>query len=126
MVIWKLEVAVVQGSRRSGAIQILDSMNAFFYFFMLDYSEYKSLYRTRMRLHLSQDLPSLHSSAVNTFMQLHLAEGQSVPHPQPVGSAWRQPATAETSWAVSWLVTSVPGRKNTQLYVRCIRTWHNK
>lgn len=42
MVIRKLEVATVQGSCRSGAIQILDSMNAFL-FLVLDHSGHISL-----------------------------------------------------------------------------------
>lgn len=66
-----------------------------------------------MSLHLSQDLPSLCTLAV----LLHLAEALSAPE------CGRQPATAETTWALSQLVTSVPGRKNAEL---CIGKLHNK
>lgn len=100
MIIWKLEVAAVQGSCRSGAIQVLDSTNAFL-FFVLDHRGYKSLCRTRN----SDESASFPGFAIpvhlscERFYTITPCRG-SVSATSP-GSVWRQPATGETSWAPS-------------------------
>lgn len=91
---------IESGSCRSGAIQILDSMNAFLGFFVLDHSGYKSLYRTSYSDE-SASFPGfampvyLLQVAVSTFTKLPLAEGLSVPHLQLCGDRLPQERQAE-------------------------------
>lgn len=100
MVIWKLQVATVQGSCRSEAIQILDSTNTFvcvcvYVCWITVDTNPCTEQATRMSLQLSQDLPSLCTSAVSTFTELPLAEGLSVPNPQLCGDRLPQERQAE-------------------------------